>query len=66
MSAPVLSLPEVALLPDHAPLAVQLAASVDDQLSVVAEPLAIDDDAVVSVTVGAGFAGGGSACAPSP
>jgi hypothetical protein len=41
VSAPVERLPEVALAPDHAPEAVQLVASVDDQVSVELAPLAI-------------------------
>ena len=54
MSEPVDWLPEVALLPDHAPEAVQEVALVDDQVSVEDPPLAIDAGFAVSDTVGAG------------
>ena len=54
MSAPVDWLPEVALLPDHAPEAVQEAALLDDQVSVEDPPLATDVGLAVSVTVGTG------------
>ena len=40
VNGPVETAPEVALLPDHAPLAVQLVAPVDDHVSVLALPLA--------------------------
>jgi hypothetical protein len=39
LNDPVLALPLVGLLPDHPPLAVQLLALLEDQLSVEAEPL---------------------------
>jgi hypothetical protein len=39
LSAPVLALPLVGSLPDHPPEALQLAAFVDDQLSVADPPL---------------------------
>ena len=54
MSAPVDWLPEIALLPDHAPEATQEVASVDDQVSVEDPPLAADVGFAVSDTVGAG------------
>lgn len=54
VSAPVDSLPEIVLLPDHAPEAVQEAASVDDQLSMEEAPLAIEVGFAVSDTVGIG------------
>jgi len=46
--------PEVALLPDHAPEAVQEVALVDDQVSVEDPPLATDVGFAVSDTVGTG------------
>jgi hypothetical protein len=57
VSAPVDWLPEVALLPDHAPEAAQEVALVDDQVSVEDAPLAIDVGFAASDTVGSG--GGG-------
>ena len=54
MSEPVDWLPEVALLPDHAPEAVQEVALVDDQVSVEDPPLATDVGFAVSDTVGTG------------
>jgi hypothetical protein len=54
VSTPVASLPEVALLPDHAPEAVQEAASADDQVSVEDPPLATEVGFAVSDTVGRG------------
>jgi len=53
----VLWLPPVPLEPDQPPEAVQLVASVDDQLSVAALPLVMDDGDAVRETEGAG--GGG-------
>jgi len=53
-SAPVLAVPLVALDPDHAPLAVQLAALVALQVSVDDPPLATVSGLAVSVTTGAG------------
>ena len=47
-------MPEVALLPDHAPEAVQEVALVDDQVSVEDPPLATDVGFAVSDTVGTG------------
>ena len=52
VNAPLGSLPEIALLPDHAPEATQEAASVDDQLSVEDSPLATDVGFADSDTVG--------------
>jgi hypothetical protein len=52
-SAPVEAVPDVALLPVHAPLAVQLVAFVDDHVSVLALPLATPVGLALSVTVGA-------------
>ncbi len=46
-------LPAVALVPDHAPLAVQLVALVDDQVSLLAAPLETLEGLALSVTVGA-------------
>ena len=48
------SLPERALLPDHAPEAVQEVASVDDQVSVEAPPVATEVGFAASDTVGIG------------
>jgi hypothetical protein len=59
VSAPVDSEPPVALAPDHAPEAVQLVASVDDQVSVELAPLATVCGLAVIVTVGG--VGGGAA-----
>jgi hypothetical protein len=55
VSAPVEADPEVALLPAHAPLAVQLVALADDQVTVLALPLATLVGFTPIVTVGAGF-----------
>ena len=52
LSAPVLALPLVTLLPDHPPDAVQLVACVEDQLSVEAEPLPTVPGLALRVTVG--------------
>ena len=57
VSAPLDWLPEVALLPDHAPEAVQEVALVDDHVSVEDAPLAIEVGLAVNDTVGTG--GGG-------
>ena len=46
--------PEVDLVPDHAPLAVQLVAFVDDQVRALAFPETTVEGFAVSVTVGAG------------
>jgi hypothetical protein len=54
VSAPVLAVPLVARLPDHAPEAVQLVALVDDHVSELLPPLATLVGFAVSVTVGAG------------
>ena len=58
VKAPLDWLPEVALLPDHAPEATQEVASVDDQVSVEDPPLATDAGFAASDTVGAGGGGG--------
>jgi hypothetical protein len=55
VSAPVEAVPDVALLPVQAPLAVQLVAFVDDQVSVLALPLVTLVGFAPIVTVGAGF-----------
>jgi hypothetical protein len=52
LSAPVLALPVVALLPDHPPEALQLVAFVDAQLSVEAEPLLTVAGLALKLTVG--------------
>ena len=54
LSAPVPWVPLVALVPLQAPLAEQVVALVDDQLSVLAWPLSTLDGLAVRVTVGAG------------
>ena len=54
VNAPLDWLPEIALLPVHAPEARQEAALVEDQVSVEDPPLAIDVGLAVSDTVGAG------------
>ena len=54
VSAPVDSLPEVALALVQAPEAVQEVAFVEDQVSVEEAPFAIDVGFAVSVTVGTG------------
>ena len=56
--APVDWEPLVALAPDHAPEAVQLVASVEDQVSVEAPPLVTEVGLAVSDTVGTGGGGG--------
>ena len=53
-SAPVDSLPEVALVPDQAPEAVHELALVEDQVSVENAPFATDDGFAASDTVGVG------------
>jgi hypothetical protein len=58
VSAPLGWLPEVALLPDHAPEAVQEVALLDDQVSVEDPPLATDAGFAASDTVGTGGGGG--------
>ena len=58
MSAPLDTLPETALAPDHAPEATQDVASVDDQVSVEDPLLATDVGFAASDTVGVG--GGGT------
>lgn len=52
VNAPIVSLPEVVLAPDHAPEAMQEMASVDDQVSVEGSPLATGVGFAVSDTVG--------------
>ncbi|HZF16518.1 MAG TPA: hypothetical protein VE046_11290 [Steroidobacteraceae bacterium] len=56
LNAPVLAVPESALLPDQAPLAVHAVALVDDQVSVELPPLTTLVGLAVSVTAGAGGA----------
>jgi hypothetical protein len=58
VSAPVDWLPEIALLPDHAPEAAQEVTLVDDQVSVEDPPLATDVGFAASDTVGTGGGGG--------
>ena len=58
VNAPLDWLPEVALLPDHAPEAVQEVALVEDQVSVEDAPLATDAGFAASDTVGTGGGGG--------
>ncbi len=53
VSAPLLTVPEVARLPDHAPLAVQPVAPVEDQVSAELPPLATLVGFAPNVTVGA-------------
>jgi hypothetical protein len=57
VNAPLDSLPETALLPDHAPEATQEVASVDDQVRVEDPPLVTIVGFAASDTVGTG--GGG-------
>jgi len=52
VSVPLDSLPEIALLPDHAPEARHEVASVDDQVSMEDSPLASDTGLADSDTVG--------------
>ena len=52
VSAPVDSLPDVALVPDQLPEAVQLVALVEDQVSVEELPLTTDAGFAVRDTVG--------------
>ena len=54
VNAPLDSLPEVALVPDHAPEATQELASVDDQVSVDDLPVATKVGVADSDTVGTG------------
>ena len=54
LNAPVDSLPLIALLPDHAPLAVQLVAFALDQVSVLLLPLLTEIGFALKVTVGCG------------
>jgi hypothetical protein len=58
VNAPLDWLPEVALLPVHAPDAVQEVALVDDQVSVEDAPLATEVGFAASETVGTGGGGG--------
>jgi len=58
VKAPLDWLPEVVLIPDHAPEATQEVASVDDQVSVEDPPLATDVGFAASDTVGTGGGGG--------
>jgi hypothetical protein len=66
MSAAVVSLSEVALVPDQAPEAAQELAFVEDQVSVETPPFATDGGFAASDTVGTGGGGGGGAEVPSP
>jgi uncharacterized protein (UPF0147 family) len=67
VSAPLDSLPEVALLPDHVPEARQEAASVEDQVSVEDSPLATETGFAARETVGAtGGAPGEPVIGPTP
>ena len=52
MSAPVDWLPDVALVPDHAPEAVQEVALVEDQVSIELAPLVTDVGFAASDTAG--------------
>jgi hypothetical protein len=63
VNAPLDWLPEIGLLPDHAPEAMQEVASVDDQVSVEDPPLATDVGFEASDTVGTG---GGGVLPPEP
>lgn len=58
INAPLGSLPEVSLLPDHAPEAVQEVASLEDQVRVEDPPLATEVGLAVRDTVGTGGGGG--------
>lgn len=58
VNAPLDWLPEVALLPVHAPEARQEVAPVEDQVSVEDPPLATDAGLAASDTVGTGGGGG--------
>ena len=58
VNAPVDWLPEIALVPDQLPEAVQDAAFVEDQASVDDPPLVTDVGFAASDTVGAGGGGG--------
>ena len=64
VSATVVSLPEVALVPDQAPEAAQDVAFVEDQVSAEDPPFATDGGSAASDTVGTG--GGGGAELPLP
>jgi len=64
VNVPVDSLPESALLPDQAPEATQEVASLDDQVSVDALPLATEGGFADSDTVGSGGAGTGEEESP--
>jgi hypothetical protein len=67
-NAPVVSVPETAFAPFHPPLAVQAAAWVLVQVSVLVPPAATDNGLAVSVTPGAGVPPlpGGAASLPPP
>ena len=54
LSAPVLALPFVGLLPDQAPEAVQLLALLEDQLSIADPPLLTPVGLALKLTAGAG------------
>ena len=61
VSAPVDALPEVGLVPDQPPEAVQETASVEDQVKVEDAPFGTDGGFAPSDTVGTGGGGGGGA-----
>ena len=54
LSAPVLALPLMPLLPDQPPAAVQLLALLEDQLSIEADPLLTVPGLALRLTVGLG------------
>jgi len=64
MMEPIVWLPEVALPPDQAPVALQLEASLDDQVSSVEPPGTTAFGAALSETVGAGGDPGGGGLFP--
>ena len=66
VSATENSLPEVALVPDQPPEAVQDVAFVEDQVSVDDPPLATDGGLAASDTVGTGGGGGAELSVPPP
>jgi len=70
LSAPVLAVPDVPRLPDHAPLAAQDAASAEDHVSVEDAPLLTADGVAVSDRVGGPCtctgAGGGAGFVSEP
>src|SRR5215475_13382718 len=62
LSAPVLALPLIPLLPDQPPEAVQLLALLADQLSVEADPLLTAPGLALIETAGAAGPAGGTSC----